>query len=167
MEFFIGRDLHVRVLLTGDLCNQSRSLSASVIQKETPSALLVGYLKYGLPQITLHQCTVVDPGKRFVFLLSSSGGSALPGRTLRLRVRHQTCVETSLPEVHPPCYPVSYLPGPEYAQRLCKNDVRKDEVSLRVPTPTNNTLPVRGQYFCEPMPYCTRGCGIPANQLHI
>ena len=72
----------------------------------------------GLPQLTQQNFAEVATVYCLVLLLSSSGGPALPGSTLRLCVPHHDRVETSLPEVHPSCYLCPNLPGPMYAQRL-------------------------------------------------
>ena len=54
-----------------------------------------------------------------------SGGPALAGSILCLRVPHQARVETYLPEVYPPSDHYPNLLGPADAQRLCDKNVGK------------------------------------------
>ena len=61
-----------------------------------------------------------------VLLLSSTSGPALPGSPFRHSVPYQTCMDTPLPEVHPPGYLRPDLPGPADTQRLREDDVVKD-----------------------------------------
>ena len=73
---------------------------------------------------------MVALGYRLIFILSSADGPVLPGRPLRLRVSYQACMETPLPEAHPPGYTHPDLPGPAYTQRIREDDVGKDEEAL-------------------------------------
>ena len=132
--------------------NRSPGLSELVIREEKPSPLPVGRPAESLPHLTQHHYAVVDPGFLCVLFLTSSGGPALPGITLRLSVPHQACVETSLPEVHTPIYLCLYFPGFTYAQLLCENDMGKNERSPGVPTPDKTPLPLRNQYDHKPAP---------------
>ena len=75
------------------------------------------------------------PGYRLILLLPAGGGPDLTGGTFRLGSPYQTCVLTSIPEVYMPGDPGPDLSGWTDAQRLCKNNVGKDEGSLGVPTP--------------------------------
>ena len=69
------------------------------------------------------------------------------------------------PEVHLPGDPCSDTPGPADTQRLCEDDVGKDEGTIGVPTPANNPPSFRSQYGLEAAPYCARGRGVPAGRL--
>ena len=72
-------------------------------------------------------------------------------------------METSLIDIHLPGDPHPDLLGPADTQRLCNNNVSKDEGSLVVPTPTKNPLPFHSQYGREAAPHCTRGRGVLAS----
>ena len=54
VEFSIGWDLRVWVLLLEDLCNRYPGLSASIIRKRKPSPIPVGCLTDGLTNISWH-----------------------------------------------------------------------------------------------------------------
>ena len=162
---FHGGHTHLRMLLPEDLCNRSPGFSTLVIQEEAPSPLPVSGPMYGLPKLTIQHRAVVDPGYCILLLLSSNGGSALPGCPFRLDIPHQARMDTLLPEVHPPGDPRPDLLGPVDAQRLCKNDLVEDKGSLRVPTPVNYPLPFHGQDGRKAAPHCSCGYGIPASQL--
>ena len=69
----------------------------------------------------------------------ATGGPILIGGPFCLHITYQAYVETPLLEFHLPNYLRPDLLGPADAQRLFENDVGKDEGSLGVPTPTNNT----------------------------
>ena len=90
-------------------------------------------------------------GYRLILLLAASGGPLHPG------VPHQTRVQTLLSEVHAPRYPGPDLSGLADARRLCKNNVGKDEGSIGVPTPVENTPPFRGQDCREAAPTASEG----------
>ena len=64
---------------------------------------------------------------------------------LHLCFPHQARVETSLPEVHPPCDPLQNTPGSVDAQHIGKYGVGKYKRSIRVPNPIKNTLLLHGQ----------------------
>ena len=129
------RDMHVWMLLPEDLCNRSPGLSELVIRQEAPSPLPSGGLTDGLLKLTRQRRVVVAPGYRLLLLLLfSAGSSALPGGPFRLNIPHYARMEISLLEVHPPGDPCPDFLVPADAQRLCKNDVSKDKVSLRVAT---------------------------------
>ena len=57
------------------------------------------------------------------------------------------------------------LLGSTDAQLLSKYEVGKDEGSLRVTTPVEDTPPLHGHYFREPAPHCFGGRGVPASWL--
>ena len=151
------------MLLPENLCNQSPGFGALVILEDTPYPLPVGCLTDSLPELTRQYRVVVAPRGGLILLLSSTGGPALPGRPFRLSIPHQARMETPLPEVHPPGDPCLHLLFPMEAHCLCKNDVGKEDGSLRVTSPSENPLPFRSQYGCEAVPYCARGRGIPAS----
>ena len=71
-----------------------------------------------------------------LLLLSATGGPAIPFIPLQLRIPHQACVDSPLPEVHPPIHPCPYLSGPEDAQHLGDDYVSKDEGPLGVTSPS-------------------------------
>ena len=87
------------------------------------------------------------------------------GSPFRLGMPHQTRVQTPLSEVHVLRDLGPDISGSADAQRLCEKNVGEDEGYLRVPTPTNNPPPFRGQDSRETAPYCTGGRGIPASRL--
>ena len=130
---FHGWDTHVGVLVLEDLCNRSPGFCALVVRKETPFPLPVGCLMDSLLELTRKHCVVIAPSDSLVLLLSAWGSPDLPGGPFRLGVSHQARIQTPLPEVHAPRDPGPDLSGPSYAQHICKNDVGKDERSLRVP----------------------------------
>ena len=116
-----------------------------------------------LPELTIQNCVVVAPGHSFVLLLATGGVPDLSDGPFFLGIPHQTRVKTPLPEVHAPCDPGPDLSGPADAQRLCKNNMDKEEGYLRVPTTIENPPPFRGQYSRKTAPYCTGGRGVPAH----
>ena len=56
-------------------------------------------------------------------------------------------------------------PWPCDTQRLCEDNVGKDERPLGFPTISEYPLPLLIQYGREAAPYCARGSGIPARRL--
>ena len=131
------------MLLPEDLYNRPPGFGALVVREETPSPLHVGCLADGPMKLNRQHLIMAAPGYRLILLLPAIGGPALSGGPFHLGIPHQSPVETSLPEVHPPGYPRPYLPGPADAQRLCKNDVGRDKGSLGVPIPSKHLLPLR------------------------
>ena len=99
--------MNVRVLIPEDLSNRLPGFYALVIWEETPYLLPVGYPTDGPPYLTWKHCVMVASGYRLILLLPATGGPDLPGGPFRLGVTHQACVETPLPEVHLPGYPVT------------------------------------------------------------
>ena len=93
--------MHVRVLLSEDLCNRSPGSCALVIQEEAPYPLPEGGPTDGLPRLTRQYSVVIASCHVLVLLLSSTDGPALPGGPLCLVITHQACLENHLPEVHP------------------------------------------------------------------
>ena len=132
---FHGGYTHVRVILPEDFCNRSPGFSALVLRKETTSSLPVGCPTDGLSELSQEHCPMGTAVPGVVLLLAAEVGPALAGSPFRLNVPHQASILSPLPEFHGPGYPGPYLPGPADAQRLCKNDVGKDEGSLGVPNP--------------------------------
>ena len=63
-------------------------------------------------------------------------------------------MDTPLPEVHLPGYPVLYVLGPADTQRLCEDDVGEGEGPIRVPTPVEYPPLFRSQDGREAAPYC-------------
>ena len=59
---------------------------------------------------------------------------------------------TLIPNVHPPGDPSLDLPGPADTQRLCEDDVGKDEGPIVVTGPPEYPLPFRSQYGREAAP---------------
>ena len=108
---------------------------------------------------------MVTPVHSFVLLLAARGGPSLPGGSFRLSVPHRARVQNPLPEFHAPRYPCLDLLGPAYTQRLHEDDVGKDKGYIRVPTPTKNPPPFRGQDLREAAPQSYRGIVIPAFRL--
>ena len=104
---------------------------------------------------------MVVPCDGIILLLAAGGGPALLGISFRLGVSYQTRVLTPLSEVHAPRYPGPDLSGSADAQHHCKNDVGKDEGSLRVTTPVETPPSFRGQGFCEAAPHRSGGRGVP------
>ena len=153
------------MILLEELCNWSPGLSALVVREETPSPLPVVCLIDGLHQLTQQHYVVLAPCNGLALLLSCTGGPALPGSTLRLRVSHQAHLEKSLPEVHPPTNLRPYLPGSAYAQRICENDADEDKGNLGVPTHSENLPLLRSQYGRKPAPYYTIWRGVPDSSL--
>ena len=86
MQFNIGGTCVSGYFSRRTSTNRLPGLCALVIQEETPSLLPVGFLKDILPQLTRKHHVVIASGYRLIFLLSSAGGSALPGSTFRLEV---------------------------------------------------------------------------------
>ena len=127
--------MHVRVLLPEDLCNRSPGFCALVIWEETPSPLPVDCPTDGLPELSQEHCLMESPRYGVLLLLVTEDGPALAGSPLRLGVSHQVSMLSLLPEVHAPGDTRLDLPGLADTQRLCHNDVGKDEGSLGVPTP--------------------------------
>ena len=158
--------MRVKVILLENLSKRSPGLRALVIQEETPSPLPVGCLADVLPQLIRQYCVMVALVYCLIFLLFSAGRSELPGCTLRLSVFYQACTDTPLPEVYPPGDPGLYIFDPTNAQHICEDNMVKDEGPLGVPCPPEYPPPFYSQYGHEPAPYCTRGCGVPASQLH-
>ena len=122
--------------------------------EDTTSPFPVSFPTDGLNQFTRQYPVMVASGYGLVLLLSSSGDPFLPGSPLRLGVPYQACVETPLSEVHLPGYLCPDLPGPTDTQRLCEDDMGKDEGPLVVPCPPKYPLPFRSQYGHEAAPYC-------------
>ena len=134
------------MLFPEELCNRSPGFSALAIWEETPSPLSFSCPTDGLHQLTRQHYVVISLRSSVVLFLPAHGGPALPGGPFRLGVSYQSRVETPLPEVHPPRYPGMDILGPTDAQRLRENDVRKNMVSLGVPTLVKYPLPLRSQY---------------------
>ena len=143
------------MLLLDDLCNRSPGFGALVILEETPSPLPVGGPTDGLLKLTRQNCVIVDPGYRLLHLLSAAGGFALLGGPFHLGIPHHACMDTPIPEVHPPGDPRLDLPGPVDAQCLREDDVGKYKGSLGVPAPFNYPLPFHSQDGCGAAPYCS------------
>ena len=101
-------------------------------------------------------------GYRLILLFLAADSPTLPGGPFCLSIPHQDRLETPLPEVHPPGDPCPVLPGPADTQRLCKNDVIKEEGLIGIPTPSKRPPPLCCQYGREAAPYCARGSGVPA-----
>ena len=153
------------MLLLYNPSNRLPGLRVLVIQEEVPSLLLDGCPMDSLLRITRQYHAMLALGYRLILLLSSAGGSALPGTPFRLSVSYQASVDTPLPKVHPPGDPGSDLPGPADAQRLCEGDVDKEEGPLRVPGPPKYPPLFGSQYGHEAAPYCAIGCGVPSSRL--
>ena len=157
--------MRVRVLLSENLCNRSPGFRALVVREKTPYPLPVGCTADSLPEHTIQNCVVVASCHGLILLFCSTGGPALPGSPFCLGNPHQACVETPLPEVHPPGDLRLDLLCPADAQRLRKNDVDKDKGYIRVPTPVENPPPFRCKYYREAAPHCYLGHGVPASRL--
>ena len=110
---------------------------------------------------------MVASGYRLILILSSAGGPVLHGSPFRLSVSYQACMETPLPEVHPPGYTHPDLPGPADTQRLREDEVGKDEGPLGFPGPPEYSPPFRSQYGREAAPYCAIGRGLLASRLCV
>ena len=63
--------MNVRVLLPEDLSNGSPSFGALVVQEETSSPLLVGFLAEGLLELTRRHCVVITLGHVVILLLTA------------------------------------------------------------------------------------------------
>ena len=109
---------------------------------------------------------MVASGNRLILLLSSAGGSFLPGCPFRLSVSYHADVETPLPEVQPPGDPFLDLPVPADAQHLFEEDVGKEEGPIGVPGPPEYLPPFHSQYGRKAAPYCTRVPSLPDSRLH-
>ena len=109
----------------------------------------------GLLEVTQQHSVVIAPFYDLVFLLSTTGGPALPDVSFRIGIPHQACMDTPLLEVHPPGDHQPDLLFPADTQRLCKNNMGEDEGPLRVPTPAENPPPFHCPYCREVAPLCT------------
>ena len=148
-----GRDTHVGVLLTEDICNRSTGFCAFVPRQETPSPHLVGCPTDGLAELSREHSLVKSPRHGIVLLLATEGSPALAGSPFRLGIPHQTCMQTPLSEVHELCYLGPNIFAPADAQRFCETNVGKDEGYLGVTTPTQNFPPFRRQDLREAAPH--------------
>ena len=127
MGFFTGGELHIQVILPENPSNRPPVLCSLVIREETPSPLHIGCLTDGLPQLTRQYPVVIASSDRLIPILSSSGGSSLPGYPFHLRISYLACVDTPIPEVHPPGDPGPDLPGPVDTRRFREDNVGKDK----------------------------------------
>ena len=100
-----------------------------------------------------------------VLFLPAPGDPSLPGGPFHIGISCQACVETPLPEVHPPRDPFPDLPGPADAQRLWENDIGKEKESFGVPDPVKYPLIFHSQDGREAAPQCSCGRDVPASQL--
>ena len=123
------------MLLPEDLCNRLHGFGALVVREETPSPLHVGCLADGPMKLNRQHLIMAAPGYRLILLLPAIGGPALSGGPFHLGIPHQSPVETSLPEVHPPGYPCQDLPVPLNTHHVCEDDVGKNEGPIEVPGP--------------------------------
>ena len=98
---FHGGNPHVWVILPDDLRNPLPGINENINRKETPYPLSISFTTAGLPKLPRQHSDVELATQGFSLLLSSTGGSALPGSLLHFRVPHQSRVETSIPEVNP------------------------------------------------------------------
>ena len=130
------------MLLPNNLCKWFPGICTLVSREDTPSPLLVSYPTDSLPQLTRQYLVMIALGYHLILLLSSAVSSSLPGCPFRLIVSYQACVETHLPELHPPGDSGSDLSRPTDTQRLCEDNVNKDEGSLGVPGPTKYPPPL-------------------------
>ena len=162
MEFSTGGDSRVRLILLENFRNRSPGLRALVIWEETPYLFPAGCPMDSLIQLTRHYRFVVALVYHLILLLSSTGGSALPGCPLCISISCQACVDTTLPWVHPPGDLGLDISGPMDTQRLCGDNVGKDEGTIRVLGPPEYLPSLRSQYGRELAPYCTIGRGVPA-----
>ena len=108
---------------------------------------------------------MVASGYRLILLLSRIGIPDLPESPFRLDIPYQACMDTPLPEIHPPGYLCPDLLGSADTQRLREYNMRTDEGPLGVPGPPDYPLPFRSQYGLEELPYCARGSGVPSSRL--
>ena len=96
---------------------------------------------------------MVASGYRLILLLPATCGPDLPGGPFRLGTPHHACVDTPIPDIHPPGYPRSDILGPTDTQRLSNNNVGEDKGYLGVPTSAEKPCPLRYQDGREAAPY--------------